>query len=63
VLVALLAGPLLGAALLLGADLSPLLANVLGALVTAGLMPLVGIVLTLLFLDLRSRHGATSPSS
>jgi hypothetical protein len=63
VLVALLTGPLLGATLLLGADLSPLLANGLGALVTAGLMPLVGIVLTLLFLDLRSRHGIPSPSS
>jgi hypothetical protein len=63
VLVVLLTGPLLGATLLLGADLSPLLANVLGALVTAGLMPLVGIVLTLLFLDLRSRHGVTSPLS
>ncbi len=63
VLVVLLTGPLLGASLLLGADLSPLLANALGALVTAALMPLVGIVLTLLFLDLRSRHAVTSPSS
>ncbi len=58
VVVALLAGPLIGATLLLGLDLSPLLANGLGALVTAALMPVVGIVLTLLFLDLRSRQEA-----
>jgi hypothetical protein len=62
VVVALLAGPLLGATLLLALDLSPLLANGIGALVTAGLMPIVGIVVTLLFLDLRSRHAAAAPS-
>jgi hypothetical protein len=54
--VGLLAGPLLGAALLIGTGLSPLAANGIGALVGAALMPLVGIVLTLLFLDLRSRR-------
>lgn len=57
VMLALLVGPLVGAVLLLGLGISPLLANGLGALVTAALMPLVGIVVTLLFLDLRSRHA------
>ncbi len=60
VTVALLTGPLLGAVLLLGLDLPPLLANGLGALVTAALMPVVGIVLTLLFLDLRARRETTA---
>jgi hypothetical protein len=63
VLVALLAGPLLGAVLLLESNLSPPLANGVGVLVTAGLMPVVGIVLTLLFFDLRSRRAEVAAAS
>jgi len=58
--VALLTGPLIGATLLLGLDLSPLVADGLGALLTALLMPVVGIVLALLFFDLRSRREAAA---
>jgi hypothetical protein len=54
--VALLAGPLVGALILLNTDLSPLLSNGMGMAVTATVMPMAGIVLTLLFLDLRSRE-------
>jgi hypothetical protein len=53
---ALLVGPLVGAVVLLETDLGVLQANLLGLVVTAALMPLVGIVVTLLFFDLRARQ-------
>ena len=58
--VALLAGPLVGAFLLLGTQLPVLLANLIGITLTAALMPLVGIAITLLFFDLRTREPGSS---
>lgn len=58
---ALLVGPLVGAFVLLATDLSVLPANLIGMVVSAAVMPLVGIVITLLFFDLRSREREAAP--
>jgi hypothetical protein len=63
VAVALLAGPLVGAVVLLRTHLPVLLANLIGVGVSAALMPLVGIMITLLFLDLRARASRTAPDA
>jgi hypothetical protein len=54
---ALLVGPIVGAIVLLRTDLPVLLANLIGVAVSAAVMPLVGITITLLFLDLRAREA------
>ena len=56
VAVALLVGPLVGAFVLLRTELPVLLANLIGMTVSAAVMPVVGIAITLLFLDLRARE-------
>jgi hypothetical protein len=53
---ALLLGPLVGAFVLLGTQLEVLLANLIGVVVSAAVMPIVGITITLLYLDLRARE-------
>ena len=53
---ALLLGPLVGAFVLLGTELPVLLGNLIGMTVSAALMPVVGIAITLLFFDLRTRE-------
>ena len=53
---ALLVGPLVGALILLGTELPVLLGNVIGMTVSAAVMPIVGITITLLFFDLRTRE-------
>jgi hypothetical protein len=53
---ALLVGPLVGAVVLLETDVGVLQSNLLGLVVSAAVMPLVGIVVTLLFFDLRARQ-------
>ena len=58
---ALLVGPLIGAIVLLGTPASVLLANVIGAAISAAMMPVVGIVITLLFFDLRVREHDAAP--
>jgi hypothetical protein len=55
VALALLVGPLVGAFVLLETQLPVFAANVIGVAISAALMPVVGIAITLLFLDLRSR--------
>jgi hypothetical protein len=52
---ALLIGPLVGALVLLRTELTVLSANLIGVAVSAAVMPVVGIAITLLFLDLRAR--------
>ena len=52
---ALLVGPLVGAFVLLKMETTVFSANLIGLLVSAAVMPLVGITITLLYLDLRSR--------
>ena len=59
---ALLVGPLVGAIVLLNTDLPILLANLIGMAVSAAVLPLAGIVITLLFFDLRSREREPSPA-
>jgi hypothetical protein len=54
--VGLLVGPLIGAFILLGTQVPVLLANLIGLTLTAALMPLIGIAITLLFFDLRTRE-------
>jgi hypothetical protein len=61
VAVALLVGPIVGAVVLLQTDLPVLLANLIGVAVSAAVMPVVGITITLLFLDLRARENAEAP--
>ena len=56
VAVALLIGPLVGAFILLGTELPVLPANLIGMTLSAALMPVVGIAITLLFFDLRVRE-------
>ena len=56
VVLALLVGPLIGAFVLLGTQLPVLLANLIGMTISAAVMPVVGIAITLLFFDLRSRE-------
>jgi hypothetical protein len=58
---ALFVGPLVGAVVLLETNLPVLLANLIGVGVSAALMPVVGIVITLLFLDLRVRESEPVP--
>jgi hypothetical protein len=53
---ALLIGPLVGAIVLLRTDLEVFPANLIGVAISAVLMPIVGITITLLFLDLRARR-------
>ena len=53
--VALLLGPLVGAFVLLETQLQVLPANLIGVAISAAVMPIVGITITLLFLDLRAR--------
>jgi hypothetical protein len=55
VAVALLIGPLVGALVLLQTELAVLPANLIGVAVSAVAMPIVGITITLMFLDLRAR--------
>jgi hypothetical protein len=58
---ALLIGPLVGALVLLRTELAVLPSNLIGVAVSAAVMPIVGIAITLLFLDLRARgHEAVS---
>ena len=52
---ALLVGPFVGAFVLLRTEIPVFSANLIGLLVSAAVMPLVGITVTLLFLDLRAR--------
>ena len=52
---ALLVGPLVGAFVLLKLETTVFSANLIGLLVSAAVMPLVGITITLLYLDLRAR--------
>jgi hypothetical protein len=61
VAVALLAGPIVGAVVLLRTDLPVLLANLIGVAVSAAVLPVVGITITLLFLDLRAREAEEAP--
>jgi hypothetical protein len=60
---ALLVGPFVGALVLLRTEIPVLPANLIGVVVSAAVMPLVGITVTLLFLDLRARgrEGAREP--
>jgi hypothetical protein len=55
VALALLVGPLVGAFVLLETQLPVFPANVIGVAISAAVMPIVGITITLLFLDLRAR--------
>jgi hypothetical protein len=55
VAIALLVGPLVGALVLLRTELAVLPSNLIGVAVSAAVMPVVGIAITLLFLDLRAR--------
>jgi len=57
IVAALLVGPLVGAFVLLETHLPVLAANLFGVAVSAAVMPFVGIVTTLLFLDLRAREA------
>jgi hypothetical protein len=57
----LLVGPILGAVVLLNTHLPVLPANLIGVAVSAALMPLVGITITLMFLDLRAREREEAP--
>ena len=59
---ALLVGPLVGALVLLRTELTVLTANLIGVAISAAVMPLVGIAVTLLFLDLRARQHEASPA-
>jgi hypothetical protein len=52
---ALLLGPFVGAVVLLEMQLPVLPANLIGVAISAAVMPIVGITITLLFLDLRAR--------
>ena len=61
VAVALLVGPLVGAFFLLGTHVPVLLANLIGVAVSAAVMPIVGIAITLLFFDLRAREREAAP--
>jgi hypothetical protein len=61
VAVALLVGPIVGAVVLLRTDLPVLLANLIGVAFSAAVLPLVGITITLLFLDLRARQAEGAP--
>jgi hypothetical protein len=61
VAVALLVGPIVGAVVLLRTDLPVLLANLIGVAFSAAVLPLVGITITLLFLDLRAREAEGAP--
>ncbi|HEY7004768.1 MAG TPA: hypothetical protein VH281_10830 [Gaiellaceae bacterium] len=63
VVVALLAGPFVGAVVLLKTELPVLLANLIGVGISAALMPFVGITVTLLFLDLRARASGPEPAA
>ena len=58
---ALLVGPLVGAFVLLETRFSVLLANLIGMAVSAAVMPIVGIAITLLFFDLRAREREAAP--
>ena len=58
---ALLVGPLVGALVLLETHLPVLLANLIGVGVSAAVMPVVGITIALLFLDLRVRESEPAP--
>ena len=60
---ALLVGPLVGALVLLRTELTVLSANLIGVAISAAVMPLVGIAITLLFLDLRARREAAPARS
>jgi hypothetical protein len=55
VALALLVGPLVGAFVLLETQLPVFPANVIGVAISAAVMPIVGITITLLFWDLRAR--------
>jgi len=55
VALALLVGPLVGAFVLFETQLPVFPANVLGVAISAAVMPIIGITITLLFLDLRAR--------
>jgi len=55
VALALVVGPLVGAFVLLETQLPVFPANVIGVTISAAVMPIVGITITLLFLDLRAR--------
>ncbi len=59
---ALLVGPLVGACLLLTTHLPLLLTNVIAMAISAAVMPVAGIAITLLFLDLRSREHEAEPA-
>ncbi|MGH3083255.1 MAG: hypothetical protein ACRDNP_04210, partial [Gaiellaceae bacterium] len=56
VALALLVGPFVGAVVLLETHLPVFPANVIGVAISAAVMPIVGITITLLFLDLRARE-------
>jgi hypothetical protein len=58
---ALLLGPFVGAVVLLETDLPILAANVIGMAVSAAVLPVAGIAITLLFLDLRVREREAAP--
>jgi hypothetical protein len=58
---ALLVGPIVGAVVLLRTDLPVLLANLIGVAFSAAVLPLVGITITLVFLDLRARETEGAP--
>jgi hypothetical protein len=62
VALALLVGPLVGAVVLLETHLPVLPANVIGVAISAAVMPIVGITITLLFLDLRARGREDEPA-
>jgi hypothetical protein len=57
---ALLVGPFVGALVLLRTQLEVLVANLIGMAVSAAVMPVVGIAITLLYLDLRARERAAT---
>jgi hypothetical protein len=61
VAVALLVGPIVGAVVLLRTELPVLIANLIGVVVSAAVMPVVGITIMLLFLDLRARETGEAP--
>jgi hypothetical protein len=58
---ALLVGPFVGAVVLLETGLPILVANLIGMAVSAAALPVAGIAITLLFLDLRAREHETAP--
>jgi hypothetical protein len=58
---ALLVGPLVGAIVLLETQLPVFAANLIGVTISAAVMPIVGITITLLFLDLRARGREAPP--